>query len=208
MKVPERSLLKYGMLRLGVTASQISPDLFNGHLSPAFPIFPADRAAKCWKKGRERKSSASREDVFTCPVLIIQSCDIPVTLAPAIRLRYSWCLMLKLAESVSEILRLQTVCRNCSSACVSESWTLWKRSGLFGSSSSLPCRKWASKSYGVSLVPTVPLTCDILASRIPWPHWTISLDPSLDFSQVHWLELHLTASPHVLVGDDQWSLQA
>ena len=158
------------------------------------------------REEREKAQQAARM-FFPCPVLIIRSCDIPVTLAPAIRLRYSWCLMLKLAESVSKILRLQTVCRNCSSACVSESWTLWKKSGLFGSSSSLPCRKWASKSYGVSLVPTVPLTCDILASPIPWPHWTISLDPSLDFSQVHWLELHLTASPRVLVGDDQWSLQ-
>lgn len=141
MKIPERSLLKCGMLGLGVTASQISPDLFNGHLSPAFPIFPARSSSEVLKKGKREKAQQAARMFFPCPVLIIQSCDIPVTLAPAIRLRYSWCLMLKLAESVSKILRLQTVCRNCSSACVSESWTLWKKSGLFGSSSSLPCRK-------------------------------------------------------------------
>lgn len=68
MKIPERSLLKYGMLRLGVTASQISPDLFNGRLSPAFPIFPARWSSEVLKKGkREKKLSKPRGCFFRVP---------------------------------------------------------------------------------------------------------------------------------------------
>lgn len=54
MKIPERSLLKYGMLRLGVTVSQSSPD----------PSFPARSSSEVFKKGRVRESWASRLSRF------------------------------------------------------------------------------------------------------------------------------------------------
>ena len=52
------------------------------------------------KSERELSETVSRFDHTIMFASVAMSCDFAETLAPVIRLRYSWCLMLELAESV------------------------------------------------------------------------------------------------------------